>query len=56
MTVIRRLAQSDVRGGVIYDALMMRAAEKANVEEVLTLNPDDFCRVDPVLGEKVRQP
>ena len=34
-------------GGVIYDALIARAAEKAGAERLLTLNGADFRRVWP---------
>ena len=50
--VLKRLAELGVSGGVIYDALIARAAQKAQVDRLLTLNPDDFARVWPE-GEAV---
>jgi len=34
-------------GGIIYDALIARAAEKAGAERLLTFNESDFRRVWP---------
>jgi predicted nucleic acid-binding protein len=44
---LRRLMELGLSGGVVYDALIARAAQKAKVERLLTLNPDDFGRVWP---------
>ncbi len=49
---ITRMAELGLRGGVIYDALIARAAEKAGADRLLTLNPEDFRRVWPA-GEAV---
>ncbi len=45
--VIRRMADLELSGGVTYDALVARAAQKARVDRLLTLNPNDFRRVWP---------
>jgi predicted nucleic acid-binding protein len=45
--VIRRMADLGLSGGIIYDGLAARAAQKAKVDHLLTLNPDDFKRVWP---------
>jgi predicted nucleic acid-binding protein len=55
-TVIQALAASHISGGAIYDALIARAAEKARVDHLVTLNPDDFRRVWPPLTERVLTP
>ena len=34
-------------GGMIYDALVVTAAEKAGAEKLVTFNPDHFRRVWP---------
>ena len=44
---IRRLAELGLPGGVVYDALIAQAAQKARVGRLLTLNPEDFKRVWP---------
>jgi predicted nucleic acid-binding protein len=45
--VIRRLSELGLSGGVVYDALIARAAQKAKVDRLLTANPEDFKRVWP---------
>ncbi|HRC86760.1 MAG TPA: PIN domain-containing protein [Thermoanaerobaculia bacterium] len=49
-----REARLPLTGGVVYDALIARAAEKAGVEVLLTLNPRDFLRAWPEGYERVR--
>jgi predicted nucleic acid-binding protein len=50
--VVREVAALGLSGGVVYDALIARAARKGNVDRLLTLNAGDFLRVWPG-GEKV---
>jgi predicted nucleic acid-binding protein len=45
--VLQSLAAMGQPGAVIYDALISRAAQKARVDRLLTLNPRDFLRVWP---------
>jgi predicted nucleic acid-binding protein len=49
---IERASEKGLSGGVIYDALIARAAEKADAERLLTLNQADFRRVWPE-GESI---
>jgi predicted nucleic acid-binding protein len=44
---IRRIAAIGLSGGVIYDALIARAAEKAGAERLLTFNTSHFLQVWP---------
>jgi predicted nucleic acid-binding protein len=44
---LQRASEMGLAGGVIYDALIARAAEKAGAERLLTLNEGDFLRVWP---------
>lgn len=44
---IRRLADAGLSGGVIYDALIAKAAKKEKADRLLTFNADDFKRVWP---------
>lgn len=46
-STIQRASQMGLSGGVIYDALIARAAEKAGAEHLLTFNLADFRRVWP---------
>ena len=43
-------------GGVVYDALAVRAAQKAAVDKLLTFNVADFRRAWPEGGDRVVQP
>ena len=47
LSTIRRVSELGVSGGAVYDALIAKAAQKAEVDKVLTLNPGDFKRVWP---------
>jgi hypothetical protein len=53
MTVINHLSESGLMGGVIYDALILKAGIKANVDYVVTLNDKDFKRTYPDFADKV---
>lgn len=48
---LARMVRLNLSGGIIYDALIAQAAVKANVDVLLTLNPNDFTR----FGEDVAQ-
>ena len=37
----------ELSGGIIYDALIARAAQRFKVDRILTFNIDDFKRVWP---------
>jgi predicted nucleic acid-binding protein len=54
--VINQLAESEIIGGTTYDALILRAAEKANADQILTLNTRHFHRVRPDLADKISVP
>ena len=44
-TVLGRLADLDLTGGVVYDALILKAARKAGAQQLVTSNVSDFERV-----------
>lgn len=46
-SVIKQMAELGLSGGVIYDALIARAAQKSGVDHIVTFNIDDFRRVWP---------
>lgn len=54
--VIEHLVQQGIVGGATYDALILRAAEKAEVDLVVTLNEKDFRRIYPGLAAKITVP
>lgn len=39
------MAEQGYTGGIIYDALIVKAANKADVTNILTFNTKDFKRV-----------
>ncbi|MBV6394588.1 MAG: hypothetical protein HFACDABA_00154 [Anaerolineales bacterium] len=54
--VVDQLTELGILGGATYDALILRAAENAKVDLVVTLNEKDFRRVNPILADKVVAP
>lgn len=56
IAVINRLAEQHLSGGIIYDALILQAADKAGAERVLTLNAKDFLRIRPEWEARVSEP
>ena len=51
-STIKRISESGLVGGITYDALIAKVAQKTSVERLVTLNVDHFMRVWPA-GEKV---
>jgi predicted nucleic acid-binding protein len=47
IAVIKQISDLGLAGGITYDALIAKVAQKANVERLLTLNADHFTRVWP---------
>lgn len=45
--VIRRCSELEIPGGIVYDALIARAAAKARADRLVTLNLRDFLRAWP---------
>ena len=50
--VIKQISELGLTGGVIYDALIAKVAQKSKVDRLLTLNIDHFTRAWPD-GEKI---
>jgi predicted nucleic acid-binding protein len=44
---IKYVSELGLSGGIIYDALILKAAQKSGVERLLTFNVDDFIRLWP---------
>lgn len=53
---LRYLAQHNLTGGVIYDALILHAGRKGDADRILTLNPRHFRRIDPALADRIVDP
>ncbi len=54
-TVLDRMELLQMTGGVVYDALIARAAEKSGVDKIVTLNGRDFRRVWPEGADRIRE-
>lgn len=54
--VVQALAERLISGGAVYDALIARAAERAQVDHLVTLNPEDFRKVWPKLAAHISAP
>jgi predicted nucleic acid-binding protein len=44
---VKQMSELGLTGGIIYDALIAKAAQKSKVDYLLTFNFDDFIRVWP---------
>lgn len=47
VATVERASEMGLAGGIIYDALIARAAEKSAVDHLLTFNEADFLRAWP---------
>jgi len=55
-SLIGQLAGKGVVGGVVYDALLLACAEKAQCDRIYTYNVADFRRLAPQLEEIITAP
>jgi predicted nucleic acid-binding protein len=55
-SIIRHLAQIDIVGGMVYDAVIVYAGIKANVDHILSVNAKHFRRVYPSVAHKIIVP
>ncbi|MBN1137182.1 MAG: PIN domain-containing protein [Anaerolineae bacterium] len=55
-SIIKRLSETGIVGGVTYDALILQSAEKGNAERIVTLNEADFQRAAPQLASRIVSP
>ncbi len=53
---LARLAERGLGGGVVYDALIAAAAQKLEVDGLVTFNVGDFQRVWPEAGDRILLP
>ena len=56
LNTLKEAAKTGLIGGSIYDALIVTAAKKANVDRILTFNIRHFQRVWPEGIEKISAP
>ena len=48
--------ENQITGGASYDGLIAYAAKKAKVDKLLTLNSEDFLRVNPSAVNIISEP
>ena len=56
LATLEAAAKAGLRGGILYDALHLRCAEKASCDRIYTFNLSDFVRLAPHLGKKIVKP
>ncbi|MBX3000116.1 MAG: PIN domain-containing protein [Caldilineaceae bacterium] len=56
LSVVNHLADRKLVGGIIYDALIVRAGIKAGVDRILTLNPCHFRLIYPEAEDRIVDP
>jgi predicted nucleic acid-binding protein len=54
--VFERMTEFGLAGGVIFDALILQSACKAQVDEIITLNEADFVRISSGLAIRIVAP
>lgn len=43
--IIDKVCNSGLKGGIVYDAIIVECALNSKIDEILTLNPKDFSRL-----------
>ena len=56
LSIIKHLAQIGLTGGIVYDAVIVFAGIKANVDHILSFNAKHFRRVYPTFAHKIITP
>ncbi|MDH4163063.1 MAG: PIN domain-containing protein [Nitrospirota bacterium] len=56
LATVKQLSDLGVSGGAVYDALIVRAAQKAHVDRIVTFNVNDFRRVWPEGADHIVSP
>jgi len=47
LEIIQNMVAKNLRGGIIYDAVLVKCAQKAGIRNIATLNPKHFTRLLP---------
>ena len=53
VSILRRLSSAGLSGGITYDALLIQAGVKANVDHIFTLNARHFQLVYPEFADRI---
>ena len=55
-SVIKHLSESNIVGGVTYDAVILYTTFKVEIDHIVTLNKRDFVRIYPGIADKIILP
>ncbi len=53
LATVKRMGDLGLSGGIVYDALIARAAQKSGVDRMVTFNISDFKRVWPEGADRI---
>jgi predicted nucleic acid-binding protein len=56
LMTVKRMSELGIFGGAIYDALIVKAAQKSGADSVLTFNASDFKRIWPEEAARIITP
>ena len=56
LSTIRQMSELGISGGAVYDALITKAAVKAEADRLLTFNIPDFVKVWPEGESRIQEP
>src|SRR5260370_39571730 len=56
LATLESAAKAGLCGGILYDALQLRRAEKARCDRIYTFDISHFVRLAPHLGDKILRP
>ncbi|ANM30612.1 hypothetical protein ABI59_15070 [Acidobacteria bacterium Mor1] len=56
LSTVQQVADLELRGGIVYDALIARAAEKGGADQLVTLNLRHFKRAWPPIADRLVDP
>ena len=54
--IVKHLSDLGLSGGTVYDALIVKAAQKSGAGRIVTLNTNDFKRVWPEGANRIVEP
>jgi predicted nucleic acid-binding protein len=56
IAVVKHLSELGLSGGAVYDALIVKSAQKSGVDRIVTFNTNDFKRVWPEGASRIVAP
>ena len=56
LATIKRMNDLGITGGAVYDALIVRAAQKSGASRIVTFNVNDYKRIWPEEPERITAP